>query len=284
MPIVLADGRFFGTLCAIDPRPARVETPETIGMFKLFAELIAFHLDAIERVASSEASLLDERKTSELREQFIAVLGHDLRNPLTAILSSAEMLQRSPPDDRTARFSRIIQASAERISGMINNLLDFARGRLGGGVPIVRQPEALGALLAEVVSEFRAGQPDRVIDAVFSLPVPVICDPGRIAQLFSNLLANALAYGNTDEPIRVRAEIVDGTFELWVANAGDPIPPTAQAELFQPFYRTEAQSGGGGLGLGLYIASEIAKAHGGSLTVASSPDETRFTFRMPAGA
>src|SRR5580704_15339575 len=82
MPILLRDGRFFGTLCAIDPRPARVNTPETIGMFRLFAELIAYHLDAGEQVASSEASLLDERKSSELREQFIAVLGHDLRNPL----------------------------------------------------------------------------------------------------------------------------------------------------------------------------------------------------------
>jgi GAF domain-containing protein len=79
MPIILADGTFFGTLCAIDPRPAKVKTPETVGMFKLFAELIAFHLDAIKRLDSSEASLLDERTTAELREQFIAVLGHDLR-------------------------------------------------------------------------------------------------------------------------------------------------------------------------------------------------------------
>src|ERR1700734_3878203 len=80
MPIILADGTFFGTLCAIDPRPARVNTPEIIGMFRLFAELIAIHLDATDRVAASEARLLSERETSELREQFIAVLGHDLRN------------------------------------------------------------------------------------------------------------------------------------------------------------------------------------------------------------
>src|ERR1700733_335989 len=100
MPIVLPDGTFFGTLCAIDPRPAKVENPETIGMFKLFAELIAFHLDAIERVASSEATLFDERKTSELREQFIAVLGHDLRNPLASIASGVRLLGKEAQSER----------------------------------------------------------------------------------------------------------------------------------------------------------------------------------------
>ena len=81
MPIVMPDGRFFGTLCAIDPKPAKLSTPETTGMFELFAQLIAFHLDADERLATSAALLSDERRTAELREQFIAVLGHDLRNP-----------------------------------------------------------------------------------------------------------------------------------------------------------------------------------------------------------
>jgi GAF domain-containing protein len=93
MPIVLSDGSFWGTLCAIDPRPARLNNPESIGMFKLFAELIGFHLNASERLATSEASLLDERRTSELREQFIAVLGHDLRNPLASIDAGAKMLE-----------------------------------------------------------------------------------------------------------------------------------------------------------------------------------------------
>jgi signal transduction histidine kinase len=284
MPILLRDGRFFGTLCAIDPRPARVNTPETIGMFRLFAELIAYHLDAGEQVASSEASLLDERKSSELREQFIAVLGHDLRNPLTAILSGAELLEREPLSERGKHLSRLIQASAERISSMIGNLLDFARGRLGGGVPIVRKPEALGPVLEQVVAEFRASRPGRMIAADFSLTGSVDCDGGRIGQLFSNLLANALTYGSFDVPVRVRAAIADGVFELSVANAGNPIPRAAQERLFQPFFRAAAQTGEDGLGLGLYIASEIAKAHGGALSVDSSIEETRFTFRMPVRA
>src|SRR6202035_3650068 len=91
---------FFGTLCAIDPRPNRVRAPETIAMFKLFAELIAFHLDATDRLASSEARLLDERQASELREQFIAVLGHDLRNPLASIAAGAGLLLKTPLNEK----------------------------------------------------------------------------------------------------------------------------------------------------------------------------------------
>jgi sigma-B regulation protein RsbU (phosphoserine phosphatase) len=133
----------------------------------------------------------------------------------------------------------------------------------------------------QVVSELRASWPDRVIESEFSLSNAVNCDRGRVGQLFSNLLANALTYGKADAPIRVYASTIDGFFELSVSNAGDPISPAAQKQLFQPFFRGAEQLGQGGLGLGLYIASEIAKVHGGTLTVASSPAETRFTFRMP---
>ena len=281
MPIILPNGIFFGTLCAIDPKPAKLKTPETIGMFKLFAELIAFHLSAIERLASSEANLLDERKTADLREQFIAVLGHDLRNPLTAIISASEMLEKTPLTERGERFTRLIQASADRISGLINNMLDFARGRLGGGLRVERKPEALEPVLAQVIAELRASWPEREIDAEVFLTASINCDSGRIAQLLSNLLANALTYGKADSSIRVWATTLDGALELSVANAGKPIPTSAQEQLFQPFFRAASQPGEAGLGLGLYIASEIAKAHGGTLDVASSPDETRFTFRMP---
>ena len=96
MPIRLADGTFFGTLCAIDPEPHRLNTPETIGMFEMFAEVIGYHLSTIDRMNSTAANLLDERKTSALREQFIAVLGHDLRNPLAAIDAGMHLLLKTP--------------------------------------------------------------------------------------------------------------------------------------------------------------------------------------------
>jgi signal transduction histidine kinase len=282
MPIVRSDGTFFGTLCAIDPRPARLKTPETIAMFKLFAELIAFHLDATDRLASSDAILLHERSRSELREQFIAVLGHDLRNPLASIDAGAQLLQRMPLNEKAAGILRLMQSSVARMSSLIDHVLDFARGRLGSGFTLNRNPDApVGPLLDQVIAECRSSAPDRRIETHIGLDRPIDCDPDRIAQLFSNILGNALTYGAPNTPIRVRATTDANAFELSVANAGDPIPAAALERLFQPFARGAVRSSQQGLGLGLYIASEIARAHGGTLDVTSTPDETRFTFRMP---
>jgi GAF domain-containing protein len=119
MPIVLADGTFFGTLCAIDPRPARLNTPETIGMFKLFAELIATHLDAVDRLAASEARLLSERETAELREQFIAVLGHDLRNPLASIAAGTRMLSKGNSKEAANEILGLMRESVARMSSLM---------------------------------------------------------------------------------------------------------------------------------------------------------------------
>ena len=110
---------------------------------------------------------------------------------------------------------------------------------------------------------------------------PVLCDQGRIGQLFSNLLGNALMHGADDGAVWARATVAAGVFELSVSNTGPEIPRAALVRLFRPFVRGGSSRRQQGLGLGLYIASEIAKAHGGTLEAASSPDETRFTFTMP---
>jgi signal transduction histidine kinase len=117
MPIFLKDGRFFGTLCAIDPQPAKLNNPEVTGMFKLFAELIGTHLDALDRVTVSEAMLLDERKSSELREQFIAVLGHDLRNPLAALSSAVRLFLKAKTPEQAAEIGGMMQNSVQRMHG-----------------------------------------------------------------------------------------------------------------------------------------------------------------------
>jgi signal transduction histidine kinase len=283
VPIYRPGGQFFGTLCAIDPKPARLNNPATVGMFKLFADLIGFHLDAQERLSSSEAALLDERETAQLREQFIAVIGHDLRNPLSAIRGGAEMLTMMGLGEKAAPVVALIQRSAVRMAGLIENVMDFARGRLGGGLPLNLVEEAgLEATLEQVVEEARAAWPGRDIRSEIALERPVTCDGPRVAELFSNLLANALTHGDPKGPVRVNARSDGGGFELSVANQGEPIPPETAERLFQPFARASHGPGQQGLGLGLYIASEIARAHGGSLEVASSPAETRFTFRIPA--
>lgn len=279
MPIMLADGTFFGTLCAIDPKPARLNTPETIGMFRLFAELIATHLDAVDRLAASEARLLSERETSELREQFIAVLGHDLRNPLASIAAGTKMLAQGKHEP--AKILQLMQQSTARMSALIDNVLDFARGRLGGGIALDRSQQSLEPVLNQVIAELRASFPDSRIETAFDLAHPVDCDGGRIAQLFSNLLANSIVHGTSTSPIRVHASTQGGAFELSVANSGEPIPPDAMDRLFQPFHRMPEPDCQQGLGLGLYIVSEIARAHGGTIEVTSSPQQTCFRFRMP---
>jgi signal transduction histidine kinase len=285
VPIMLPDGSFFGTLCAIDPRPARLKNAQTIGMFRLFAELIAFHIDAQVQVSASNAALLGERKTAELREQFIAVLGHDLRNPLAAISGGAELLQREALTEKALQLVTLIQRSAARIGGLIDDVMDFARGQLGGGLILdAKGMEPLAPVLHQVIAELRANAPDRVIETAIELDAPVLCDRPRIAQLLSNLLGNAMTYGAPGLPIRVRAGTEAGWFELSVSNSGEPIPPSALDRLFQPFTRGAGQPNQLGLGLGLFIASQIAKAHGGTLTVASTAEETRFTFRMPLGS
>jgi signal transduction histidine kinase len=281
MPIVMPDGRFFGTLCAIDPRPAQVNTAETLGMFKLFAELIAFHLDAHERLEASAARLTDHQRAAELREQFIAVLGHDLRNPLASIDAGAQMLLKTPLNDRALGIVALMRSSVGRMAGLINDVLDFARGRLGGGLPLNRAPTDLGPVLQDVVAEFQASYPAQRIEAALDLDRPVDCDPARISQLLSNLVGNALTHGSDRTPVRIRAVATEEALELSVANGGEPIPPAALARLFQPFERGAVRPHQQGLGLGLYIAAEIARVHDGTLEVASDGDETCFTFRMP---
>lgn len=280
VPITLADGSFFGTLCAIDPLPVRLKTPETIGMFRLFAELIAKHLDVTQRLAMTESALNEEKAVAELREYFIAVLGHDLRNPLRGVRCFAELLLNTQLDGRALEFAGTIRDSAVRMQALVDNLLDLARGRLGGGLSLSLDSQPVAPILQAVIAELRAAHPEHVVEATFNLASPVVCDRGRIAQLFSNLLSNALAYGFADQPVKVQADSGANGFELSVANAGEPIPTAALDRLFQPFYRSKVGTVQEGLGLGLYIAHEIATAHNGTLTVRSTPEETRFIFWM----
>lgn len=283
LPIIRKDGTFFGTLCAIDPRPARVKTPEIIGMFKLYAELIAFHLQAIEQMEAAHAKLLEERRLSELREQFIAILGHDLRNPVAAASGSAQLLLRMPLDEKVHRIAQIIKDSTFRMKGLVDNVMDFAHGRLGGGIVLNRSTKNdVAVTLKQVISELATAWPDRIIETEIDLPQPVDCDTQRIAQLFSNLLSNALSHGSAEAPVRVQAKITGGEFVLIVSNAGAKIPTAVQERLFQPFMRGgDDRPGQQGLGLGLYIASEIAKAHGGTLHLISTHEETSFILQVP---
>ena len=142
--------------------------------------------------------------------------------------------------------------------------------------------EPLQEILEHVISEHQTIRPDAKIISSFNLNEPVYCDGNRIADLLSNLLGNALAHGNAADPIFVDAMTEEGEFELSVTNSGDQIPEQLVGRLFEPFARGQVKKGQDGLGLGLYIASEIARAHSGTIEVVSNTKETCFTFKMPA--
>ena len=232
--------------------------------------------------SAAEESLRREHEASELREQFIAVLGHDLRNPLASISAGARILDRSVQTDKEHQVIAMMQTTVMRMAGLIDKVLDLARGRLGGGIGLDRDAaKPLEPVLMGVVDELRLASPGRVIEAEFKIGQTVNCDRSRIGQLLLNLLGNALTHGASNKPVVVHGETRQDEFELWVANSGEPIPEKAMGKLFEPFFRGNAHASRQGLGLGLYIASQIATAHGGELTVSSTEEETRFTFRMP---
>lgn len=229
----------------------------------------------------AEDKLNLEQKNAQMREQFIAVLGHDLRNPLGGIMSAAQLLARAEFNEREKRLVNIIQLGSKRMYEMINDIMDFARGRLGGGIPVTPVIVDLEELLNQISDELKVAWPDRQIEVDLEIGETVECDPSRISQLISNLLANAITHGSTETPIVLKASVKDNFWEVSVSNNGSPIPEKAMAQIFHPFHREGVRSSQNGLGLGLYIASEIAKGHNGTLTATSDDQKTCFTFRAP---
>jgi len=284
VPIVMQDGAYFGNLCAIDPRPALVSDNGTLAMFTAFAELIALQLQQVRLQQATEAQLLDARAAADLREQFVAVLGHDLRNPLNSVGVTAELLvRRAEPE--LAAMGRRLRATVRRMAGLIDDVMDFTRSRLGSGIGIVpAATEDLAEALHSVVAELRDSHPQRQLEVRLALAGRVVCDRGRLQQLLSNLLGNALMHGAADQPVLVEGWTEPGLLVLAVTNGGEPIPPEHAQKIFEPYWRPVHSTPGGGLGLGLHICAQIVKAHGGTLTVQSSRAQgTRFEARLPSG-
>jgi sigma-B regulation protein RsbU (phosphoserine phosphatase) len=226
-----------------------------------------------------QRGLLAEQEVARVREQFVAILGHDLRNPLASIGGGINLLAKEQLSAKGRRVLGLMSSSTERMSALIRDMLDFARLKGGAGIGVEPEPANIHATLDQVVEELRTAHPARSIESSISLPQMVYCDKDRIAQVASNLLANALSHGASDKPVRLEATATETEVTVVVANKGEPIPQEIRAHLFEPFFR--AQTGSQGLGLGLYIASEIIRGHGGVLEVASDEAETRFIFRFP---
>jgi len=238
-----------------------------------------FHADDLlffRAVANRAAALMAGRREADamrdnerFREQFLGVLGHDMRAPLQAIVGSAQLLLRhGPQDERARRGLDRIARSAERMARLVTDVLDFARARLGAGIPLSLGWVDLEDLCRSAVEEAEAAQPGRVIrlSASASASGRICCDHDRIAQVVSNLLANAIQHGAPDAPIDLTLSDENGGAVLTVHNEGPPIPADLLPCLFEPFRRGAS---GKGLGLGLYIVHAIVAAHGGGLEVRS---------------
>jgi signal transduction histidine kinase len=285
VPIIRANGGYFGTLSALDPSPAKVGEPRILSMFTEFAALIASQLDRQVEQEQEHRALLDERAAGELREQFIAILGHDLRNPLHAISASGTLLERRLTDPTLLVFVSRIKTNVRRMSALIDDVLDFARGRLGGGIGLeLTDVENVNVGLATVVQELKDAQPECEIISDICVDQAVRCDLGRLQQVASNLLANALTHGLPHSPVKISAKAHQDDLVLEVWNAGEPIPAESLSKIFEPFWRHSVSASRNGLGLGLHICAQIVRAHEGRISVTSTREGgTRFTALLPLG-
>lgn len=282
IPIIRTNGDFFGTLCAIDEVPARFDEDAVCKTLTLFAQLIAVQLDVLADLEAKTIELANAAETGIVREQFIAVLGHDLRSPLSAIRMSADLLEAKLPAGREQQLAIAIRQSSQRMNHLIEDVLDFSRAKLGGGIPVKRTlVDNLGDVFTAVINEIMMSHPNVTIRQEVVISPGVFCDAGRMGQLLSNLLGNAVAHGARDCPIDVSASMQENHIVLSVMNHGPEIPDVLLPLLFQPFKRA-AGGRGEGLGLGLYIASQIVAGHNGTLSVTSTPEDgTRFIARFP---
>lgn len=282
-PIVLANGRYFGVLCALNPASlSRVDVP-IASKFQCIASVVASQIDQLALRDLNKTAFLDERSAGQLREQFIAILGHDLRNPLQAIYASSDLLARQLILPAQAQMAGRIKTNARRMASLIDDVLDFARGRLGGGIRVeLTEVENINAGLKTVVQEFQDTQEDCKILSDFQVTRSVRCDLGRLQQVASNLLGNALTHGKPDHPIKITAGNDEHDLVLEVWNSGEPIPVESLSKIFEPFWRHSVSASRNGLGLGLHICSQIVRAHHGRISVTSSRERgTQFTARLP---
>jgi phosphoserine phosphatase RsbU/P len=274
VPLVVA-GAIKGVLVVIRPAPSAA-AQEDEWLLSALADQAAIAL---------EKTRLDE--IGEFREQLIGIVGHDLRNPLSTILMAARLLVlREGLGETETELARKITRSASRAARLTDQLLDLTRSRLGGGIPIDPAPCGLDEVCRQVVDEAALVHPDRPLRVDLRGDLTGRWDRDRVYQLLDNLVGNAVQHGEPRSPIDLRVEGGETEAVIEITNRGAPIPKAALPFIFDAFRRgrTDHPSRANGLGLGLFIAQQIARSHEGSITVTSSEIEgTTFRVRLPRG-
>jgi signal transduction histidine kinase len=256
----------------------------------VFEDMIRFNEAVDQAVAESTSRYAAELALS--RDTFMAILAHDLRSPLSAIAMLSYMLEGSAPTDGARKQARQIQTSAKEMGAMIRDLLEYTRTQLGKGIPIHAKRCSIAAICREALDEVRAAHSQRQFDFAMAADTDWLVDNARLRQALSNLLNNAVQHGDPAAPIALSVAVEEGPqLTIRIKNQGKPIPPESLPVIFDPLVQLSEKSAIGietpstNLGLGLFIAREVATGHGGTLDVSSDAvNGTVFVLRVPQAA
>jgi phosphoserine phosphatase RsbU/P len=258
------------------------------------AAFVARDRDAYERELLRSRARLQELVTELTRmeseaqdrataaEQMIGIVSHDLRNPLSSIRLATALLDGTNPSETQKRTLDRLARATERADHLISDLLDFTQARLGKGLSVLLSSIDLHEIVGHAVDELALVYSGRALCHSTSGTGACQGDGNRLAQLVGNLISNAMTYGDASAPVTVTSAVAASAFSIAVHNAGTPIPSEVQARIFQPMTRGSEANAGRSVGLGLFIVQEIARVHGGRVTVTSTAEQgTTFVATMP---
>lgn len=282
-PIFKKNGDFFGTLCAADTEKRTLHEEAITSMFELYADLISFHLQSIAELNDANEALQTVTKNKQLQETFMSIVGKDLSSPVATVRQNTESLLQSDFSKQTKERLKKIRSSSLRMQELIENLQSYAKMNLDGELALHLEKDNLKLkhYLTEIIDNLSVSNNRENIDWDISLTQNVNCDLYRISQLFYNILDNAMKYGDPKESITIRVLCNANNFIISVINSGHTIPEFMKKNIFKPYLWKNTKNHVKHLGLGLYVAHEIAKAHQGSIDFSSEDGVTMFNFKMP---
>lgn len=281
VPLHAANGEFFGTLCAIDPEPSSIESRGVVDMLELFAQLIGSQLESVDRLKLSQSALQNALDVASTREQFIAEVSDDLRNPLQAIVMDAHALRTLPGlgDDATS-LARSIEHSAWRMVDVIAEMASFNHDKMGADVQLMTiGGSALSSEITRVLTQLAAQAPGRRIATQCRIDGEVECDPKRLGQLLANLVGNVLRHSDAESTVSIDIATSHDQLQMAVRATGlslpDDVLDSVSGSLVRPrgVGRQEAWN--------FFIAAEIAAAHAGCLTAERHTIGGSLSFAMP---